>query len=470
MTSPDSASSLPKSGNWSDLFTGRNAVFSVALGGSVALHALNIYIATTIMPSAIAEIGGLDYYAWTTTLFVVASILGAALSANLLARAGARGAYVIAALIFGIGTLCCALAPTMPVMLVGRVIQGLGGGFLYALAYAVIRLIFPEHLWERAIGLISATWGVATLIGPAIGGGFAELDAWRVAFWSLIPFAVLFVGMACATLPKREADTARPAPLPLVQLLLLSAITIVLSLGSIGETALWSLASVGGAILLIGLMFAVELKARTCILPRSAFTRGSRLGLLYVSITLLVIGMQPEIFVPYLLQMLHGQSPLLAGYLAALMAIGWTAGSITSSSWQGRAVKRVFTLGPAMGLGGLSLLAIFLPIQAGGDWMVLGPICVGLVAVGFGIGMAWPHLVTAVFQSAPVAERDLAAPAVTTVQLFATALGAAAAGTVANLAGITNPGGAEGASNAALWLFATFCVAPLIGVVIARRL
>lgn len=469
MSAQDSTSPLPESGDWGDLFTGRNGIFSIALGGSVALHALNIYIATTIMPSAIREIGGLDYYAWTTTLFVVASILGAALSTSLMARAGARGAYTIAALIFGIGTLCCALAPTMPMMLLGRLVQGLGGGFLYALAYGVIRLIFREQLWGRAIGLISATWGIATLIGPAIGGIFAEIDAWRMAFWSLIPFAVLFAGMAFVTLPKRDAAAAKPTPLPLMQLLL-SVATLALSLGSLGKTPIWSLLSIGGAIVVIALLLAVELRAQTRIVPKDTFTCGSRLGLLYGAIALLVIGMQPEIFVPYLLQVLHGQSPLIAGYLAALMAIGWTLGSISSGSWQGAAANRVFVLGPVLGLAGLSLLAIFLPMQSAGDWMLLAPACLGLIAVGFGIGMAWPHLVTAVFQSAPVAEQELAAGAVTTVQLFATALGAAAAGTIANLAGITSPGGVDGAANAALWLFAAFAIAPLFGILIARRI
>ena len=161
---------------WSDLFAGRNAVYSLALGGSVALHAVNIYVAVTIMPSAVEDIGGLDYYAWSTTLFVLASILGAALSARLLNRAGARNAYAIAAAIFATGTLVCALAPTMPVLLAGRFVQGFGGGFLYALAYGVMRLVFPQRLWSRVIGLISAMWGFATLVGP---GGRRHLRAAR---------------------------------------------------------------------------------------------------------------------------------------------------------------------------------------------------------------------------------------------------------------------------------------------------
>ncbi|MDP0995304.1 MFS transporter, partial [Klebsiella pneumoniae] len=90
-------------------------------------------IATTILPSVVQDIGGIDYYAWNTTLFVTASILGSALSARLLGRLGPRGAYLVASLVFAGGSLACAFAPSMPVMLVGRLVQGLGGGFLFAL-------------------------------------------------------------------------------------------------------------------------------------------------------------------------------------------------------------------------------------------------------------------------------------------------------------------------------------------------
>lgn len=75
---------------WSDLFSGKNAASAIALSLGVALHAINILVATTILPSVVQDIGGLDLYAWNTTLFVVASILGSALSARLLSGYGAR--------------------------------------------------------------------------------------------------------------------------------------------------------------------------------------------------------------------------------------------------------------------------------------------------------------------------------------------------------------------------------------------
>lgn len=85
------------------------------------------------------------------------------------------------------------------------------------------------------------------------------------------------------------------------------------------------------------------------------------------------------------------------------------------------------------------------------------------------MGLAWPHLLTRVFQVAPAGEQDLAAASITTVQLFATALGAALAGMVANLAGLTDPGGIAGMASAAGWLFGVFALAPIFAVFTALR-
>jgi MFS family permease len=241
---------------WSALLSGKNAIYSLPLAGGMALHAINVFIATTILPSVVRDIGGLDYYAWSTTLFVLASILGAALSARLLQGAGPRGAYGVAALVFAAGTVICALAPSMPVLLVGRFVQGWGGGFLHALAYAVIRLVLPEALWARAIGLISAMWGIATLIGPAVGGIFAELGAWRAAFWSLAPVVLAFAALAFASLPKRQADAQAQSPLPLLQLALLTAAVLALSAGSVATAPMWNAVGVLGALILVVLLLA----------------------------------------------------------------------------------------------------------------------------------------------------------------------------------------------------------------------
>ena len=454
---------------WAELFSGRHAIYTLILAGSVALHAVNIYVATTVMPNIVADIGGFDYYAWGTTLFVLASIIAAALSTQLLHGVGARNGYALAAGTFVAGTLGVALAPTMPALLVGRFVQGLGGGLLYALAYGVIPLVYPERMWARAIGFISATWGVATLTGPAIGGVFAELGAWRWAFFSLVPLGILFGGLAFTTLPHAGKRDDGTVAVPVRQLLLLTASVLTLSAGSLAGTSLGAISSVFVALFLFALLIVVEGRARVRLMPRGGISVSMPLGALYATAGLLVLGMQSEIYVPYFLQVLHGQSPLLAGYLAALMAIGWTLGSILSSGWSTARAQSAIVAGPALCLAGLALLAAFLPHPGGGDWLLLGPVCVGLMIVGLGIGFAWPHLVTSVFQAAPEGEQELAASAVSTVQLLASALGAAAAGVVANMAGIASPG-ADG-TPAAFWLPTIFAAAPALALAmfLARR-
>ena len=455
---------------WGELLGGRNGVYALALAGGVTLHAVNIYIATTVTPTVVAEIGGLDFYAWTTTLFVVASILGAALTARLLQSAGPRGAYVAATLIFAGGTLVCAFAPSMPVMLVGRSVQGLGGGFLYALAYGLTRLVLPARLWGRAIGLVSAMFGIAALIGPAIGGLFAEYGAWRAAFWSLVPVALLFAAIALAMLPRRSPDRDERSAIALPQLVLLTAAVLAVSAGSLATSLAWNLAGLAAALVLIGLIALVESRATARLLPVGSFSLATPLGAVYLTIALLMLGMQPEVFVPYLLQVLHGQSPLFAGALAALMSIGWTAGSLSSARWQEAHGGRLLVAGPLMVLVGLVLFALFMPVHGAGDLRLLAALCVGLVLVGFGIGVAWPSLVTRVYRFAPPTEQDLATGGMTTVQLFAIAFGTAGAGMVANFAGIVDPGGIAGASRAALWLAGVFAVAPVLTVLMAARL
>lgn len=454
---------------WAALLTGRSAVHSMILAGGVALHALNIYIVTTILPSVVADIGGLDYYAWSTTLFVVASILGAALSSRLLDRAGPGRAYAAATALFAVGALLCAAAPAFPVLLAGRFMQGLGGGLLYALAYALIRLVYPEALWPRAIGLVSVMWGVSTLVGPAVGGVFAGIGAWRAAFWSVIPICMVFGAAAMAVLPRHGGADAARSPLPLRQLALLAASVLAISAGSVGVDPVRSGAGLAVAGILAAFLARAELTGRARLLPTAALAPAGRLAAFYATIALLVIGMQTDIFIPYFLQVLHGQPPLVAGYLAALMALGWTLGSLLSGGRAGEAGIRAIRSGPVFVLAGLAVLAVVVPMPGGAGWR-LGLMCAGLLSVGLGIGVAWPHLVTGVFREVPASEQGLAAGSITTVQLYATAFGAAAAGMVANLGGLGDPGGVQGASSAALWLLGSFLVAPALGLAVVRRL
>lgn len=225
---------------WRDLFSGRNGAISFALSFGVVIHAINILMATTILPSVVTDIGGMGLYAWNTTLFVAASIIGSVLSARLLGLLGAKGAYLAGTVLFFIGSLLCAIAPKMEVMLIGRFIQGLGGGLLFALSYAMVNIVYDQALWPRAMALISGMWGVATLIGPAIGGIFAQLDAWRYAFGIMLPIMLFYGIYLWFILPKSDNDTPKSTSqsLPYLQLIILTVAVLLISSGSLSPRLL----------------------------------------------------------------------------------------------------------------------------------------------------------------------------------------------------------------------------------------
>jgi predicted MFS family arabinose efflux permease len=205
------------------------------------------------------------------------------------------------------------------------------------------------------------------------------------------------------------------------------------------------------------------------ILPSGATRPGSPLCAVYGAMVLMMAGVTPEIFVPYFLQTLHGLIPLHAGYLSALMAGGWTLGSVATSGASSGRARVALTLGPVVLAAGLATLALLMPraAPAGPDLL---PIGAGLLAMGAGIGMTWPQLGARVFGFAAEADRELAGASLTMVVMVGNAFGSALGGMATNLGGLLAPGGVPGAATASAWLFGAFLVAPLGAALAIRRL
>lgn len=464
----------PPTASWAELFTGRNGWRALALTGGVALHAVNVHIVTTVLPSVVREIGGLDWYAWSTTLFVVGSILGATLSVRLLAVLGPRGACLAALAVFTAGSVGCALASAMQWLLAGRTVQGLGGGLLAALSYGLIQLVFAPRLWPRAVALVSGMWGVATLCGPAVGGLFAQAGHWRWAFWFLLPVAAAQALLVAVQLrPGAGVRHARPATMPGIpslQIGLLAASVLAIAASGLLPNLAWQAAGVVAGLAIGVAATRIDRRAAVRLLPTGAYVLSAPLGAIYASVALLLVGATTEIFVPYFLQTLHGHSPLAAGYLTAAMAGGWSAGSLLSSGRSGAGADRMLRAGPVACTLGLVALALLLPFPGRlGQGFETSLVAAALAVVGLGVGIGWPHLVTRVMSLAPQGEEGLASASITTIQLYGMAVGAAVAGLVANAAGLTVPGGVEGARSAAVWLFASFAIAPALAVLLAYR-
>jgi len=455
---------------WSDLVRGGNAGRTAVVGGGMIIHALSTFIVTTILPSVVRDIGGLRYFAWSTVLYVVASLLGGANCAQLLRRVGVRNAYRLALPAFAAGSVACALAPAMPVLLAGRFVQGLGAGTLSALSFTIVRTLFPERLWPHALSIVSVSWGVATLLGPAVGGMFAQWGAWRAAFWSVAVAAPLLLLLVEVSLPRNLPRSPPPATgLAFVSLAILAGSVLAVSAGSTTALPLWNF--LGFSLALLGLIVFArrETAGGDRVLPAGATHPGAPLSIVYAAMVLMMAGVTPEIFVPYFLQTLHGLNPLHAGYLSALMAGGWTLGSVVSSGPAARHARAALTLGPAVLAAGLATLAVLMPL-AGPAALDLLPIGAALLAMGFGIGITWPHLGARVFGFAQDADRELAGASITMVVMVGNAFGSALGGMVTNLGGLLVPGGMRGATTASAWLFGGFVLAPLLAALALRRL
>ncbi|MES0869795.1 MFS transporter [Pseudovibrio sp. SCP19] len=456
--------------SWAELFTGKQAIASLVLSGGIALHAVNTYISATMLPSITADIGGLDYYAWNTSLFILAAILSAAVAGKVLQRIGARHSFFLAAVVFMTGSALAAIAPNMGVMLLGRSVQGAGGGLIFTLCYSMIAFMYPERLWSRAFALLSGTWGITTLFGPAIGGIFAELGVWRAGFGVLVPVTILYIMATLALLPKHQENGGSEHPIPLGQLALLAGSVLVLSITSVFEGAIWSILGFALSIAMILTLMKREKKAATRLFPKGALEWGSPLFFVFASMALLILCVNTEFFMPFYLQKLFAVSPLWAGYIAATVSIGWASMEVYSARFTDQAMRRVVNIGPVLMAIGLMTLAVILPIGTAGNLMALMVITLALICIGAGIGIGWPHLGVFALHLTPDDDKENAASALATVQTFAVAFGTALAGLIANSTGFNSTVGTAGIANSAFWLFSSFAVFGVLGFFSARKI
>lgn len=455
---------------WREILRGKYAAVSGVLAAGIALHAVNITLSATMLPSIVDEIGGRDLYAWNATLATLAAILSAAVTGKLLRRTGVRLGFCLAGLVFASGSLAAALAQSMPMLIFGRVVQGAGGGMLFTLCYSMIVLVYPERLWSRAMALLSGTWGITMLFGPAIGGVFAQWDMWRLGFGIMLPITVLFVALTLKLLPLSRQETGDAEPIAFGQLLLLAGAVLVVSLGSVAPSAIWSIGAVAVSVLLIFALLNAERKSAVRLFPKGAATPGAPLFLAIAVMALLIFCINAEFFMPYYLQRLHGLSPLMAGYVAALVSIGWAGSEVFSAKFTGQAMHRAVLMGPVLMVLACVVLGVATPVYGleGAAMTIL--LAVALILLGVGIGIGWPHLNTFILQLTDPSERDMAASALSTMQMFSVAFGTSLAGLVGNLTGFNAVGEMSRIANSAFWMFALFSGAAVVATIASRAL
>lgn len=445
--------------------TGQLARFTLLCLG-VWLHAADSLLAATVMPAAVAEIGGVALINWALALYHLGSILAAALTGAATQRIGLRRALAAAAALYALGCIASAVAPSIGILLAGRLLQGLGGGGMMALVYVALHEIFPRRYWPRLMVIVSTVWGCSALCGPLVGGLFAEAGLWRWAFWAFAGQAAVVIA-ASAFLPgRRVAAATRVVP---VSLALLVAGTLGIAAagalaGSGGPAALPCLLGLGG----LGLLYffaRVDAGQRHHMLPIETLDLRHKVGSGLLMVFALSAATTPfGTYGPFLLGLLFGIGPLAAGYMLALEAIAWTLASVVTAGVPVAAEARLIRWGAVViALGGFCY-ALALP--AGSIPGVLA--C--LIAQGAGFGVAWVYMVKRIVDAVPEAGRGLAAGAVSTVQMIGYAAGASASGIAANAAGLAAGATTTAGHQAAFWLFLGFVPLGLIGAAAARRL
>lgn len=449
---------VSETGSWRELL-GEHLGTCTVLAGGVALYATNEFLTVSMLPSVVADIGGDRLFSWATTLYLIGSVVAATTVNPMLLRVGARTSYLMGLTVFGLAGLVSALAPTMEVLVAGRMLQGVAGGLLAGLGYALINTALPRPLWTRGSALVSTMWGVATLIGPTAGGIFAQFGWWRWAFVAMGLVAALMALLVLKVVTARS-DSQEDKPnraVPIWSLLLMGGAALAVSVAALPHYLMQTLGLLAAAVLLIVVFLIVDWRMHVAVLPRSVFGPGP-LKWIYLTMAVQMVAAMANTYVPLFGQQLADLSPVEAGFLGAALATGWTIGEIISASLTNRQViGHVVAASPLVMAAGLAMGAVtqrpYAPLGIVVVWAL------ALLITGAGIGMAWPHLaVRAMTAVDDPAESSAAAAAINIIQLSSGAFGAGLAGVVVN----TAPGGEV---TSARWLFSVFTALAALGFV-----
>jgi predicted MFS family arabinose efflux permease len=369
--------------------------------------------------------------------------------------------------IFGLGALLCSVAATMGWVVVGRLVQGFGGGLEAAAAYVALRATFPEGMWPRTIALMSTSWSMSVLLGPLVGGMFARFGNWRSAFVATAVVAGMLAVSAFVILPAgKSGRQMSAAELPAGRVALICMAIAALSSASIVQSPLLKFGLIVCAIGALVAMLRIDRAAAAPLLPSDAFSLHTTTGMgLWLALLLCITFSPLQIYVPLFLQRLRGLDPLAAGFTVASGSLGWTIASLATANATRQWSDRLMSAGPAV--MGFSLLALGLLLPSSAPTLV---VVLAIVALGIGIGQCWPFVAHRIMSGARPADEVVAASAVPAVQQTGFALGAALAGVVANAHGF-----AAGATNGdmvseAFWVPASFVVPAVIACLAGARL
>jgi hypothetical protein len=419
----------------------------------VAFEALAI---AAIMPLVAEDLSGIALYGWVFSAFLLADLVGIVLAGELADRFGPAVPFGAGLALFAAGLLIGGLAPSMPVLVAARAVQGFGAGAIPAVAYMVIGRTYPDALRPRMFAVLSTAWVVPGLAGPALAAFVADHVGWRSVFLGLLPIVIV-----AGSLALRELRSVPGNPDRVGRRVLVDAVRVASGAG----LALAGLQArdvfVSPALVAVGL--ALGAPALRKLMPAGTFTARGALSAAVLSRGLLTFAFfAPDIFVPLTVTTIRGESVVLSGLALTAGTLAWTTGA-----WvQERTVFRVgaaplvrngFLL-VAVGIAGMgSVLAEVTPA-----WF-----CIPAWGVaGLGIGMAYSSISLTVLRHAPAGSEGATASSMQLADILGTALGTGI-GAVAVAASVASLGSAVVGVAISDGMAGALAI---VGVVVASRL
>ena len=297
------------------------------------LGALDALVISAAMPTMVADLGGLDLYSWAYSAYLLARTVSLPVFGKLADIYGTKNLYIVSILIFIAASLAAGFADSMVFLIVCRAIQGIGAGGNFALVYIVLADITPPGERGKALSLASFVWGLASVLGPTMGGFIVAYFSWPWIFFINVPLGLLsLAGVSLYLVDTREKkkdaiiDYAGALTLSVTILALLFIFLLA------GQTYAWTsprILALWAVVVVFGVgFFVIERRAKDPILPLSFFKqRGFSVGNAAVFMSSFAIFAFFG-FAPLFIQSALGKSPIEVGKSVLALSLGWSVGSL----------------------------------------------------------------------------------------------------------------------------------------------
>lgn len=394
------------------------------------LAALDQTIVGTAMPRVIAELHGLEHYAWVFTAYMLTSTVTVPLYGKLSDIYGRRTFFLFGMIVFLIGSALSGMAQSMTQLILFRAIQGIGGGALFPIAIAIIGDLFPPAERGKWQGLFAAVFGFSAIIGPSLGGWITDHWGWRWVFYVNMPIGVLALLTTGLTMPKLASGRQHSIDYLGAALLIAGVTPLLLAFSWAGTEYPWSSIQIIGlftvSAMFLALFALVEFRATEPILDLRLF-RNRIFTPTLLAAFLIAIGMFGTIlYLPLFVQAVLGRTATNSGAVLTPMMLGFVFSSILGGQILARTGRyKILGIGTvAVAVIGMFLLSR-MDIHTSSTEVVRNMIILGL---GIGTTMS---LFTIIIQNAfPLERLGEVTSALTFFRSIGGTVGAAILGTV----------------------------------------